>query len=210
MQNSRERMISIIKGKYGLDSPEVFAAMLQVPRYKFVDKKYRSIAYSDGPVPIGFNQTMSQPYTVAFMTYLLKLTGKEKVLEIGTGSGYQAAVLAKLAREVYTVEIIPELFKRAEKTLKKLGFENIFVKMGSGEWGWAENAPFDRIVVTAALEGNVPDGLIQQLGIGGMLVAPIGPQDLQTMTRIIKGKDGALKQEEFQKFVFVPFVRENN
>ena len=129
-------MVDVIKERYGLDAPKVFSAMLQVPREKFVAKKYRAMAYNDSAVLIENGQTMSQPYTVAFMTELLSLDGHERVLEIGTGSGYQAAVLSHLAKEVYTIEIIPELASTAKKRLTKLGYKNVFEKKGSWEWGW--------------------------------------------------------------------------
>src|SRR3989337_2752329 len=149
MNSEREKMVREIREKYSLDSLGVFSAMLQVPREEFVAKKYRDIAYSDGPVPIGHGQTISQPYTVAFMTNLLDLKGDEKVLEIGTGSGYQAAILSLLAEKVYTIERISQLGGEAEERLGRLGYTNVKVKLGSGELGWKEKAPFDAILITA-------------------------------------------------------------
>src|SRR3989344_9510345 len=149
--DDRERMVYEIRSRYDLRAPRVLSTMLEIPRVEFVPKNYKNIAYQDRPVAIGHGQTMSQPYTVAFMTDLLELTGREKVLEIGTGSGYQAAVLSKLAKEVYTVEIIPQLAERAKKTLHKLGYKNVYVKSGSGEYGWEEKAPFDAVIITAGL-----------------------------------------------------------
>lgn len=139
--NSPQDMVLDIKEKYNLDAPKVISAMLSVPREEFVPRQYRQLAYEDMPVSIGFGQTISQPYTVAFMTNLLDLKGDEKVLEIGTGSGYQAAILSKLAKEVYTIEIIPQLAKKAKETLKRLRCENVEVKKGSGEFGWEEKGP---------------------------------------------------------------------
>lgn len=214
MKDDREQMVYEIKERYGLDSPNVLSVMLQIPREKFVSKKYKTIAYHDGPVSIGFGQTMSQPYTVAFMTDLLDLTGRQKVLEIGTGSGYQAAVLAELAKEVYTVEIIPELAERAKKVLKKLGYKNVHVKSGSGEYGWSDKAPFDAIIVTAGLGEKVPEELFDQLKVDGVLVAPLGAGHDKVMTRYTKTRLhqnlGEAKREEFGTFHFVPFVKEKN
>ena len=213
--DERKRMVYEIKETYGLSNSEIFAAMLQVPRHKFVDRKNWNIAYSDGPIAIGYGQTMSQPYTVAFMTELV-ISDKEqairkelkKVLEVGTGSGYQAAILSELVKEVYTIEIVPELFDRAKRTLKNLGYKNVHVKKGSGEWGWKEKSPYDAIIITAAVKKELPHELIGQLKVGGVIVAPIGPRESQIMTRFTKQKDGSLMKEEFQNFVFVPFVEE--
>ncbi|RLC32708.1 protein-L-isoaspartate O-methyltransferase [Candidatus Woesebacteria bacterium] len=205
--NSREKMIWEIKTRYDLDSPKVFSAMLQVPREEFVSKKYQHLAYEDSPVSVGCDQTMSQPYTVAFMTDLLNLKGKEKVLEIGTGSGYQAAILSLLAKEVFTIEIIEDLARRANKRLTKLGFKNVYIKTGTGEKGWPEKAPFDAIIVTAGIESKVPQVLFEQLGDGGILIAPVGEGNDKMMTKFIKGKDGKIKKEKHGIFHFVPFVR---
>ena len=207
--SSREEMIRGIRKGYGLESPEVLSVILQIPRERFVSEKYRSLAYEDRPVDIGFGQTISQPYTVAFMTHLLigndpalpkALRGK--VLEIGTGSGYQAAVLAKLFRGVYSIEVIPQLAKRAKKTLIELGYKNIKVKTGSGEAGWKEYAPYDAIIITADIKDRVPKELIRQLKEGGVLVAPVNGR----MKRMKKLESGATKAEDFGEFNFVPFV----
>lgn len=206
----RERMIQELKDAYGLNAPKVFSAMLKIPREKFVPRIYRAIAYRDGPVPIGHGQTMSQPYTVAFMTHLLNLKGDEKVLEIGTGSGYQAAVLSLMTKEVYSVEIISSLADKARKRLAKLGFNNVRVKTGSGEGGWKKYAPYDSVLVTAAVIDGVPKDLIDQVKIGGRIVAPVGDKYSQTMTRYTKAKDGSLSKKEYQEYVFVPFVRKGN
>ena len=213
MKNAREQMVCEIKTHYGLNSPDVLSVMLQIPREKFVQPQYKNIAYHDGPVSIGYGQTMSQPYTVAFMTDLLDLTGRERGLEIGTGSGYQAAVLSKLAREVYTIEVIPELAKKAKSALKRLGYKNVYVRSGSGEWGWPGKLKFDAIIVTAAIEKDIPEMLFEQLKVGGVLVAPIGRGEDKVMTRYTKikkqGKE-ELKKEEFGIFHFVPFVEKKN
>lgn len=196
MKNKREQMIGEIKEKYGLDSPSVLSVMLRVPRHKFISKDKKKIAHTNFPIPIGYGQTMSQPYTVALMTHLI-LGNKEqgtgnkklkKVLEVGTGSGYQAAVLSRLFNKVYTIEIIPELAERAKKTLKTLGYKNVYVRLGSGEWGWKEHSPYDAIMVTAGVE-KVPNELFDQLKMGGVLVAPVGKGNDKEMTRFTKQKD---------------------
>ena len=203
-------MIWEIERVYGLDAPEVFSAMLQVPREKFAPSVYKHLAYKDGPVPIGHGQTMSQPYTVAFMTNLLDLKGDEKILEIGTGSGYQAAVLSHLAKEVYSLEVLESLAKRAKKRLKELGYKNVSVRVGSGEWGWPARAPFEAILITAGLEEDVPPALFEQLKKGGVLVAPVGRGENKEMTEFIKLKSGKVKKEEHGIFRFVPFIEEPN
>ena len=211
--DARERMVEEIKERYNLDAPEVVSAMLQVPREKFIANKYKDIAYSDRPVSIGYGQTMSQPYTVAFMTHLLIAKSqklKAKVLEVGTGSGYQAAILSHLFKKVYTIEIIPQLADRAKKRLKKLGYKNVEVRAGSGEWGWSEKAPFDAILITAGLDKDVPQELFDQLRKGGVLVAPIGKGADKLMTTITKGKGGKFKTEKHGIFHFVPFVEKPN
>lgn len=212
--DEREEMVYKIKKNYGLTSPTVLSVMLQIPREKFVAPEYRDIAYEDGPVPIGHGQTMSQPYTVAFMTHLLvsqrSKAEREKVLEIGTGSGYQAAVLSKLFKKVYTVEIIPELAEKARRTLERLGFKNVYVKVGSGQWGWEEKAPFDAIIVTAGIKNKVPKSLFEQLKLKGVLVAPIGGGGSQIMTRFTKERGEKIKKEEFGVFHFVPFIEEKD
>lgn len=211
-------MVGVIKEEYGLDSPSVFSAMLRVPREKFVSKVQRDIAYADGPVSIGFDQTMSQPYTVAFMTHLLdlddptspKASRGKRVLEIGTGSGYQAAVLSLLAKEVYTIEIIGELADSARRRFKRLGYKNVHVREGSGEYGWKEAAPFDAIMITAGIAGEVPKPLFRQLKKTGVLVAPMGAGYDKVMTRFRRGSSGQakFKKEEFGIFSFVPFIEE--
>ncbi|MFH1577997.1 MAG: protein-L-isoaspartate(D-aspartate) O-methyltransferase [Candidatus Omnitrophota bacterium] len=160
----------------GIKDKRVLRVMGRVPRHKFVPEIYAKFAYNDTPLPIGERQTISQPYIVALMTELLELKGSERVLEIGTGSGYQAAILAELADFVYTIEIIPVLASRAEKLLKELGYQNIMVKCGDGYLGWEEYAPFDVIIVTCAPE-DIPEALVEQLIDGGKMVIPVGGAD---------------------------------
>jgi len=184
----RQEMVDQQIRRRSIADPKVLSAMATVPRHLFVPETYRDQAYDDYPLPIGSRQTISQPYIVALMTSLLDLKGGERVLEIGTGSGYQAAVLAQIASKVYTVEIISELADRARKTLADLGYDNIEVRTGDGWEGWAEHAPFDGILVTAA-PPRVPEPLLQQLKVGGHLVVPVGSffQDLVVYTRTADG-----------------------
>lgn len=170
----------------------VLKAMRQVPRHLFISESFRDVAYADGPLPIGEGQTISQPYIVALMTELLGLKGGEKVLEIGTGSGYQAAILAEIASEVYSIEIIKSLSDRAESTLSSLGYENITVRWGDGYQGWIEHAPFDGIIVTAAPD-HIPQPLIDQLKIGARLVIPVGDM-FQELIVVSKTEKGIVKQ----------------
>jgi protein-L-isoaspartate(D-aspartate) O-methyltransferase len=171
-----------------IDDPRVLDAMLAVPRHLFVPEAQRARAYSDSALPIGYEQTISQPYIVAFMTQALRIRAGDRVLEIGTGSGYQAAVLAALADTVFTIEILPPLAARAEATLKQLGYANVRVRTGNGYLGWPERAPFDRIMVTAAPD-EVPPALVQQLRIGGLMAIPVGTltQELRILRRTATG-----------------------
>ncbi|KKT67426.1 MAG: Protein-L-isoaspartate O-methyltransferase [Candidatus Woesebacteria bacterium GW2011_GWC2_45_9] len=204
--NSPQDMILDIKEKYNLDAPKVFSAMLSVPREEFVLSEYQDVAYSDAALSIGHGQTISQPYTVAFMTNLLELTGHERVLEIGTGSGYQAAILSQLADRVFTIERIEPLADSAQERLKRLGYTNVEVKAGQGEEGWKENAPFGAIILTAGVD-EVPKTLFDQLKEGGVLVAPVGIGPDKKMTKFIK-KKGKISQKQYGIFHFVPFVEE--
>ncbi len=182
---ARERMVKEQIYARGIRDKRVLNAMLKVPRHLFVDKGLRDSAYSDHPLPIGEGQTISQPYIVALMTEALSLKGDEKVLEIGTGSGYQTAILAELCKEVYTIERIPILSIRAQKLLRGLGYKNIFFKIGDGTKGWEEYAPYDGIIVTAAAK-TIPKPYLDQLADGGRLVIPVGDafsQDLIVVTR---------------------------
>jgi len=184
----RQRMVETQIRARDVRDPRVLAAMATVPRHLFVPEAYRQQAYEDYPLPIGDDQTISQPYIVALMTSLLDLRGGEKVLEIGTGSGYQAAVLAQIAGDVRTIEILDSLAARARRTLSELGYDNVHLKVADGWAGWPEEAPFDGIVVTAA-PPRVPQPLLDQLKVGGRLVIPVGRffQDLLVYTRTEKG-----------------------
>jgi len=192
-----------LKGR-DITDQKVLEVMLKVERHKFVPKDIQHLAYIDEPLPIGFGQTISQPYIVALMTQLLELKGDEKVLEIGTGSGYQAAILAEIAKEVYTIEIIPELAQRAEKLLKELGYKNIFVKIGDGYLGWPEHAPFDKIILTCAPE-EIPQTLVEQLKDGGKMVLPVG-RGVQDLIVVEKQKDKIITKSVIP-VRFVPMIR---
>lgn len=197
-------MIREIMEKYNLTSPGVFFAIGKVPREEFIPRKFKYLAYEDTAISIGNGQTISQPFTVAFMTHLLDLKGNEKVLEIGTGSGYQAAILSLLAKEVFTIERIEKLADRARNTFKKLGIKNIHTKVGQGEEGWKEKSLFDVIIITANTE-KISERLFEQLKIGGSIVAPIGKGTEGIMTKYIKNKDEVVKQE-YGSFSFVPLI----
>ncbi len=202
--DQRERLIRELESE-GISDEKVLAAMRKTPRHEFVPERYRSEAYKNYPLPIGMGQTISQPYVVAYMTQILKLKGGEKVLESGTGSGYQAAVLAEIADKVYTIEILEPLARDAENTLGRLGYKNVFVKAGDGYQGWPEYAPFDAIIVTAAPD-HVPQPLVDQLKVGGRMVIPVGKQG-QRLILITKDENG-VKQEEDLPVLFVPMTGE--
>lgn len=189
----------------GIKDTRVLAALRDTPRHEFVPEALRDQAYQDHPLPIGFRQTISQPYIVALMSEVLELSGDEIVLEIGTGSGYQAAVLGRLAKEVYTIEIVPELGERAERDLARLGFLNVHVRVGDGYQGWPEHAPFDAIIVTAAPQ-QVPQPLVDQLAVGGRMVLPVGRwnQELVLLRRTSRG----IEREKVIDVRFVPMVGE--
>ncbi len=185
----------------------VLAAMAKVPRHRFVPQEYWDEAYEDYPLPIGYGQTISQPFIVAFMTEAIDPQPDDKVLEIGTGSGYQAAVLAELVKEVYTIEIIPELGQRARRTLQELGYTNVHVRIGDGYRGWPEAAPFDAILLTCAPD-HVPPPLVQQLKEGGRMILPVtgrfGMQELILLTK----KGGKIHEQAVLPVRFVPMVGE--
>jgi protein-L-isoaspartate(D-aspartate) O-methyltransferase len=186
----RRRMVGEqLKGR-NIRAARVLDAMLRVPRHLFVPESLRWKAYSDSPLPIGYDQTISQPYIVAFMTQALEVQSNHRVLEIGTGSGYQAAVLSLLADTVYTIEIVAPLASRARRTLADLGYRNIEVRTGNGYLGWPEHAPYDRIMVTAAPD-EVPPALVQQLKVGGLMAIPVGTvrQELRVMRRTTTGME---------------------
>ena len=198
---SRERMVREQIAARGVSDPRVLAAVSHVPRHELVPEDVRVYAYEDRPLPIGYGQTISQPYVVAYMTEQLRLRGDERVLEVGTGSGYQAAVLAELAREVFSIEIVEALGERARADLARLGYRNVKIRVGDGYRGWPEQAPFDAIIVTAA-PGHVPQPLIDQLAVGGRLVLPVGGFD-QELLRIERDEDG-IHEERLIDVRFVP------
>ena len=189
----RRRMVETQLRARDITAPAVLSAMGRVPRHLFVPERARALAYDDHPLPIGSDQTISQPYIVAYMTQLLELPPDAKVLEIGTGSGYQAAVLSEVADEVYTIEIVEALAARAAADLAALGYDNVTAKAGDGYVGWPEHAPFDGIMVTAAPD-HVPQPLVEQLAVGARLVLPVG-RDFQVMTVLTKTEDGVIEEQ---------------
>lgn len=200
----RERMVEEQIVARGVRDPRVLAAMRAIPRHRFVPEGLWGAAYDDSPLPIGHGQTISQPYIVAYMSETLGVEPQHRVLEIGTGSGYQAAVLARLAREVYSVEIVPELAERARATLAALGVGNVRVLAGDGYQGWPQHAPFDRVMVTAA-PPEMPQALVDQLVVGGRLIAPVGEGD-QWIRVVTKLPDRVVEQTTIP-VRFVPMVR---
>jgi protein-L-isoaspartate(D-aspartate) O-methyltransferase len=203
----RQQMVEQDLKARGIRDAAVLRVMARVPRHLFVDAKFRDRAYGDHPLPIGEGQTISQPYVVALMTEASKLKPSDRVLEIGTGSGYQAAVLAELVKEVYTIEIRKALADKAERTLAGLGYRNVKVKFGDGYFGWEEHAPFDAVIITAAAN-HIPPPLIKQLREGGRLVVPLGSTVyFQTLTLATKRK-GELDVEQLGPVAFVPMVGE--
>lgn len=202
---ARQRMIEDIRAR-GVTAPRVLAALESVPRHLFVPESERSEAYEDTPLPIGAGQTISQPYIVAFMTHHLDVQPGDRILEIGTGSGYQAAVLSRLGAEVYSIEIIKTLGERARRTLTELGYRTVHLRVGDGYQGWPSAAPFDGIIVTAA-PPSIPDPLLRQLKIGGKLVIPVGGayQDLWVLT---KRRDGGFRRQRVLPVLFVPMTGE--
>ncbi|MGD0199832.1 MAG: protein-L-isoaspartate(D-aspartate) O-methyltransferase [Bryobacteraceae bacterium] len=202
----REAMVRTQVQDRGVRNPDVLRVLGQVPRHLFIPEALRDQAYEDHPVPIGYGQTISQPYIVGLMTELLEPARTHRVLEIGTGSGYQAAVLSRLVGHVYTIEIVPELARSAEEKLKQLGYENISVRLGDGYLGWPQEAPFDRIILTAA-PPEIPRALLDQLRPGGRLVAPEGStvwgQELVVVEKTAAGK---LKKRAVLPVAFVPLV----
>ncbi len=203
LRKMREEMVtSQIKAR-GISDERLLQAMLDVERHKFVPAQNQSFSYTDRPLPIGEGQTISQPYIVALMTELLQLKGKERVLEIGTGSGYQAAILAELVAEVYTIEIIDELAQTAARVLEGLGYDNITVKAGDGYLGWKEYAPFDAIIVTAA-PTHIPQPLIKQLKDGGRMVIPVG--DNYQKLQLLRKSNGRVIVTDIIPVRFVPMT----
>jgi protein-L-isoaspartate(D-aspartate) O-methyltransferase len=203
---ARQRMVRQQIEARGIRDKRVLAAMLSTPRHLFVPPDQRKLAYEDHPLAIGGGQTISQPYIVALMTELLEVTSTHRVLEIGTGSGYQAAVLSPLAREIFTIEIVPELARSASALLSRLGLKNIMVRHGDGYKGWPEKAPFDRIILTAA-PPRIPQALIDQLKQGGKLVAPEGASGFEQQLVVVdKLADGSIRRRSVLAVRFVPMV----
>jgi len=205
----RERMVLETIERRGISDKDVLRAMRAVPRHLFVPEDERAYAYGDYPLPIGFGQTISQPYIVALMTELLEMREGDKVLEVGTGSGYQAAVLAEMPGiEVYTIEIIPELAESARERLERLGYTQAHCRQGDGYYGWPEHAPFDAIIVTAAPD-HVPQPLLDQLAPGGRMVIPIGPPGgYQTLWKFVKDAKGEVQAFNMGGVAFVPLTGE--
>jgi protein-L-isoaspartate(D-aspartate) O-methyltransferase len=201
----REEMVDTQIKARGIKDPLILKAMSKVERHLFVSKNLWGSAYNDYPLPIGHEQTISQPYIVALMTELMELTGKEKVLEVGTGSGYQAAILAEIVQEVFTIEIVEDLALSAKERLNRLGYNNIHVKAGDGYQGWPDEAPFDAMIVTAAPD-HIPKPLIDQLKMNGLMVLPIGSH-FQDLYRIRKTRKGIVK-ERIAPVRFVPMTGE--
>lgn len=202
---ARERMIEGQLVARNIKNERVLKAMREVPRHLFVPQSQQDRAYEDSPLPIGFGQTISQPYIVAFMTEILDPKPTDKVLEIGTGSGYQAAVLAKLVAEVYSVEIIDDLAQRAQKTLTALGFENVHARSGDGYEGWPEHAPFDAVIVTCAPD-KVPQPLVDQLADGGKMIIPVGRATGSQELFLLQKSSGELRQRAVLPVRFVPMT----
>jgi protein-L-isoaspartate(D-aspartate) O-methyltransferase len=202
---SREAMVKNQLMAGGISDPNVLEAMKEVPRHEFVPLAMRPFAYADGPLPIGHGQTISQPFIVAYMTQALELTKDDTVLEVGTGSGYQAAILGKMVKEVYTIEIVPPLAESAKEVLDRLGFKNVHVKEGDGYLGWPEKAPFDAIIVTCAPD-HVPEPLVSQLKEGGRLVIPVGEKGGIQQLIVLRKKDGKILQQNKLDVRFVPMT----
>lgn len=206
-ESARRDMVESQIAARGVKDRRVLDAMKRVPRHLFVPEDYVDHAYDDTPLPIGFGQTISQPYIVAVMSELLEVEPGDKVLEIGTGSGYQAAVLAEMGMEVYTVEIIPELAQQAKERLQRLGYTQVQCLQADGYYGWVDHAPYEAIIVTAAPD-HVPQPLLQQLADGGRLVIPVGPQgSFQTLWKFVKQGE-EVKAYEIMGVLFVPLVHE--
>lgn len=208
MKKEREQMVARqIEGR-GLTDPAILSAMREVPREAFVSEKHRQFAYDDGPLPILEGQTISQPYVVALMIQMLHLKPEDRVLEIGTGSGYAAAILSRIASEVHTVERMESLVEYARQNLAAVGYDNVFVHKGDGTLGWPENAPYDAIIVAAG-GPNIPPALKDQLAIGGRLVMPVGSeQRAQRLVRLTRLDENEFERENLSHVRFVPLIGE--
>jgi len=202
----RQQMVQRQLVTRGINDARVLAAMAKVPREEFVTPESRAESYEDGPLPIGYGQTISQPYIVAYMTEQLRPKPGHRVLEVGTGSGYQAAILAELVADVYTIEIVEPLAQSAEATLQRLGYNNVHLKVGDGYKGWPDEAPFDAIIVTCAPD-KVPQPLVDQLKEGGRMVIPVGERFAQQLY-LLEKKEGQLKESVTLPVRFVPMLRE--
>lgn len=205
LEKRRKAMVVDQIEERGIRDRRILKVMETVPRHEFVPEEYRTFAYDDSPLPIGEGQTISQPYIVALMTECLNLEGHEKVLEVGTGSGYQAAILCELAKEVYTIEILETLAERAEELLQKLGYKNVKVKCGDGYLGWEEYAPFDGIIVTCAPD-HIPRSLIDQLAEGGRMVIPVGEIDFPQVLKLVEKREGEVTVRNVVPVRFVPMT----
>jgi len=203
-RDARQVMVDTQLKRRGIADPRVLAAMAKIPRHRFVPLHLKEQTYGDYPLPIGEDQTISQPYIVALMTEALELKGGEKVLELGAGSGYQAAILGELADQVFTIERIPSLAQAAQMVLKELGYTNVHIHVADGTLGWAEEAPFDAILVTAG-SPQIPPPLVEQLALGGRLVIPVGNSYTQTLTRVRRTPEG-LKHEYLGGCRFVKLI----
>lgn len=213
MDRYRKQRVRMVEGQIksrGINDPRVLAAMGTVPRHLFVDEGLINQAYSDNPLPIGEHQTISQPYIVALMTQSLELQGKERVLEIGTGSGYQTVILAQLADRVFSIERIAALATRARKLLDQLNYYNVAIRVGDGSYGWKDESPFDAIITTAAAPG-VPRYLLEQLVVGGRLVIPVGGRDVQTLYKLTRLSEDVndIKKEDLGGVRFVSLIGES-
>lgn len=204
----REQMVKTQLKARGIKDAATLLAMQNVPRHLFVPENMKPYAYTDGPLPIGDGQTISQPYIVAFMTEALQLKESDKVLEIGTGSGYQAAILAKIVDSVYTIEIVKNLAFKAKDRLQELGYANVNVKWGDGYHGWPVKAPFDAIIVTAGAD-SIPQPLIDQLKIGGKMIIPVGPYNYLSHLVLVTKKKNKIIKKKLIPVRFVPFTRDN-
>ena len=205
-EDARRRMVQEQLEARGISDTRVLQAFLAVPRHEFVAKDLQSEAYADHPLPIGGGQTISQPYMAALMVQLLRLHGHERVLEVGTGSGYQLAILSQLALEVYSIDRLPELAEQALRRLEHLGYLNVHVTVGNGSMGWPDYAPYEGMLVAAGAP-DIPSPLVRQLAAGGRLVIPLGSQQAQTLTLVEKRRD-ALHQQAITSCVFVPLLGE--
>lgn len=206
-QSERERMVTRQIASRGIDDPATLDALRKVPRHRFVPENVRDSAYDDSPLPIGHGQTISQPYIVAYMTQLAGIARNTRILEIGTGSGYQAAVAAELSDHVYSIEIVPALAQRAAETLRAAGYERVHVRQGDGYHGWPDAAPFDVIIVTAAA-ATIPPPLIAQLAEGGRMIIPVGPSFGAQNLVLVTKKNGKVRTRTLLPVAFVPFTRE--